>query len=79
MKKTERLITLDAFRGIIIALMIMVNQPGSWSYKYDQMRHAQWNGCTLTDMIFPFFVYCWHCLFVFFSKAPAKTFCRFNY
>ena len=64
MKKTERLITLDAFRGIIIALMIMVNQPGSWSYKYDQMRHAQWNGCTLTDMIFPFFLFivgiaCW--------------------
>ena len=64
MKKTERLITLDIFRGIIVALMIMVNQPGSWSYKYDQMRHAQWNGCTLTDMIFPFFLFivgiaCW--------------------
>ncbi len=64
MKKTERLITLDAFRGITVALMIMVNQPGSWSYKYDQMRHAQWHGCTLTDMIFPFFLFivgiaCW--------------------
>ena len=57
MNKTERLITLDIFRGIIVALMIMVNQPGSWSYKYDQMRHAQWNGCTLTDMIFPFFLF----------------------
>ena len=41
MKKTERLITLDAFRGITVSLMIMVNQPGSWSYKYDHMRHAQ--------------------------------------
>lgn len=64
MKKTERLITLDVFRGITVALMIMVNQPGSWSYKYDQMRHAQWNGCTLTDMVFPFFLFivgiaCW--------------------
>ena len=64
MKKTERLITLDIFRGIIVALMIMVNQPGSWSYKYDQMSHAQWDGCTLTDMIFPFFLFivgiaCW--------------------
>ena len=44
--------------------MIMVNQPGSWSYKYSQMRHAQWNGCTLTDMVFPFFLFivgvaCW--------------------
>ena len=64
MKKTERLITLDALRGITVSLMIMVNQPGSWSYKYDQMRHAQWNGCTLTDMVFPFFLFivgiaCW--------------------
>ena len=64
MNKTERLITLDAFRGITIAIMIMVNQPGSWSYKYSQMRHAQWNGCTLTDMVFPFFLFivgvaCW--------------------
>ena len=57
MNKTERLITLDAFRGITIALMIMVNQPGSWSYKYSQMRHAHWNGCTLTDMVFPFFLF----------------------
>ena len=54
MKKTERLITLNASRGITVALMMMVNQPGSWSYNYDQMRHAQWQGCTLPDMIYPF-------------------------
>ena len=43
--------------------MIMVNQPGSWNFKYDQMRHAQWHGCTLTDLIFLFFlimgIACW--------------------
>lgn len=64
MENKERLITLDVFRGITIALMILVNQPGSWSYKYGQMSHANWNGCTLTDMIFPFFLFivgvaCW--------------------
>ena len=64
MKEKKRLIALDAFRGITIAAMIMVNQPGSWSFKYTQMRHAQWNGCTITDLIFPFFliivgIACW--------------------
>ncbi len=64
MQKTERLLALDALRGITIAAMIMVNQPGSWSYKYAQMCHAPWNGCTITDLIFPFFliitgVSCW--------------------
>lgn len=57
MGKTERIIALDAFRGITIAAMIMVNQPGSWSYKYGQMKHAEWHGCTLTDLIFPFFLF----------------------
>jgi predicted acyltransferase len=65
MKTKERLISLDVFRGVTIALMIMVNQPGSWKFKYNQMRHAQWHGCTLTDLIFPFFlviigVACWY-------------------
>ncbi|MBN2610145.1 MAG: DUF5009 domain-containing protein [Bacteroidales bacterium] len=57
MKKTERIIALDAFRGITIAAMIMVNQPGSWSYRYSQMKHCDWNGCTMTDLIFPFFLF----------------------
>ena len=61
----QRIISLDVFRGITIASMILVNQPGSWNFKYDQMRHAQWHGCTLTDLIFPFFlliigISCWH-------------------
>lgn len=56
MAKQERVLALDAFRGITIAAMIMVNQPGSWSFKYEQMAHSKWNGCTLTDLIFPFFL-----------------------
>lgn len=57
MKKPERIIALDAFRGITIAAMVMVNQPGSWSYKYHQMSHCKWDGCTMTDLIFPFFLF----------------------
>jgi predicted acyltransferase len=56
MEKPQRILALDAFRGITIAAMIMVNQPGSWNYVYSQMRHSEWNGCTLTDLIFPFFL-----------------------
>ena len=57
MEKTKRIVALDAFRGITIAAMIMVNQPGSWKYMYSQMQHAEWHGCTATDLIFPFFLF----------------------
>ena len=56
MTQPNRIIALDAFRGLTIAAMIMVNQPGSWDYGYAQMRHAAWHGCTITDLIFPFFL-----------------------
>lgn len=52
-----RLVSLDAFRGFTIAGMILVNNPGSWSYVYPQLRHAEWNGWTFTDWIFPFFLW----------------------
>lgn len=52
-----RLISLDVFRGITIAGMILVNNPGSWSYVYPPLRHAEWHGWTPTDMIFPFFLF----------------------
>lgn len=52
-----RLLALDIFRGITIAAMILVNNPGSWSYVYAPLRHAQWHGYTPTDLIFPFFVF----------------------
>lgn len=56
-QKAERLLSLDLFRGIAIAGMILVNNPGSWSHVYPQLRHAEWNGVTLTDLIFPFFLF----------------------
>jgi predicted acyltransferase len=52
-----RLISLDAFRGATIAGMILVNNPGSWSYVYGPLRHAPWHGWTPTDFIFPFFLF----------------------
>ena len=55
--QTKRLIALDVLRGLTIALMIMVNNPGSWSYVYPTLRHAKWHGCTPTDLVFPFFLF----------------------
>ncbi|HXX62219.1 MAG TPA: heparan-alpha-glucosaminide N-acetyltransferase domain-containing protein, partial [Bacteroidota bacterium] len=55
--KTHRLLSLDAFRGATIAGMILVNNPGSWSESYAQLKHSAWNGWTFTDMIFPFFLW----------------------
>jgi predicted acyltransferase len=55
--KTQRLLSLDAFRGATIAGMILVNNPGTWSTIYPQLRHAEWNGWTFTDWIFPFFLW----------------------
>ena len=56
-KKSNRLISLDLFRGITIAGMILVNNPGSWESVYLPFLHADWDGATPTDMIFPFFLY----------------------
>jgi len=52
-----RLLSLDAFRGFTIAAMIIVNSPGSWSNAYTQLLHADWHGLTLTDLVFPFFLF----------------------
>ena len=52
-----RLECLDAFRGLTIAGMILVNNPGSWSHVYAPLLHAEWNGWTPTDLIFPFFLF----------------------
>jgi predicted acyltransferase len=54
---TKRLVSLDAFRGITIAGMILVNNPGSWSHVYPPLLHAEWHGWTPTDLIFPFFLF----------------------
>ncbi len=52
-----RLLSLDILRGITIAGMIMVNNPGSWSHLYEPLGHAAWNGLTPTDLVFPFFMF----------------------
>ena len=52
-----RLLALDVLRGITIAGMILVNNPGSWSSIYAPLGHAQWNGLTPTDLVFPFFMF----------------------
>lgn len=54
---TGRIRSLDAFRGLTVAAMILVNNPGSWSYVYPPLRHAEWDGWTPTDLIFPFFLF----------------------
>lgn len=52
-----RLLSLDVFRGITIAAMILVNDAGDWSHVYGPLDHAEWNGWTPTDLIFPFFLF----------------------
>jgi predicted acyltransferase len=53
----QRLLSLDVFRGLTIAGMILVNNPGSWSAIYAPLAHAEWHGWTPTDLIFPFFLF----------------------
>lgn len=53
----NRFYSLDVFRGATVALMILVNNPGSWSYIYPPLEHAKWHGCTPTDLVFPFFLF----------------------
>jgi predicted acyltransferase len=52
-----RYLSLDFFRGLTIALMIVVNTPGTWEHVYAPLRHAKWHGCTPTDLVFPFFLF----------------------
>src|SRR5690606_24453128 len=56
-KPSQRLISLDAFRGFTIAAMIVVNTPATEEYVFAPLRHAAWNGFTPTDAVFPFFIF----------------------
>jgi predicted acyltransferase len=55
--RPARMVSLDVFRGATIAAMILVNDPGSWGHIYSPLEHAEWNGWTPTDLIFPFFLF----------------------
>jgi predicted acyltransferase len=55
-RPSHHLESLDAFRGITIAGMILVNNPGTWDAVYTPLVHADWNGCTLADVVYPFFI-----------------------
>lgn len=57
MTTSQRYLSLDVFRGITVASMILVNNPGSWGHIYAPLRHSEWHGCTPTDLVFPFFLF----------------------
>lgn len=57
MKESKRLLAVDILRGITIAGMLLVNNPGSWSHLYRPLEHAEWIGLTPTDLVFPFFIF----------------------
>lgn len=69
--KTNRYIALDVLRGMTVAGMILVNNPGSWGKIFPPLRHAAWNGCTPTDLVFPFFLFC-------VGAALAFSFAKYN-
>ena len=71
-KENKRLLSLDILRGITIAGMLLVNTPGTWSYIYKPLEHAEWIGLSPTDLVFPFFVFCM-------GVSMAFSLKKFNY
>lgn len=53
----KRIDAVDMLRGLAVAMMVLVNNPGSWSYVYAPLQHASWHGYTPTDLVFPFFLF----------------------
>ncbi len=68
---SPRVLSVDVLRGLTIALMILVNDPGDWSHTYTQLDHAPWNGFTLTDFVFPNFLFLVGASIIF-SLQPAS-------
>jgi predicted acyltransferase len=54
---SPRLLSLDVFRGLTVMVMVLVNNPGDWGHIYAPLEHAEWNGCTVADLVFPFFLF----------------------
>ncbi|MDY6002331.1 MAG: heparan-alpha-glucosaminide N-acetyltransferase domain-containing protein [Candidatus Cryptobacteroides sp.] len=61
----KRYVSLDVLRGMTVAFMCIVNNPGSWSHIFPPLQHADWVGCTPTDLVFPFFLFCVGCAMAF--------------
>ena len=57
MNDRTRLVSVDAFRGLTVAAMLLVNDPGDWDHIFWPLEHSVWDGCTPTDLIFPFFLF----------------------
>ena len=55
--KPQRFASVDALRGLTVAAMLLVNNPGDWGHVYAPLLHSEWNGCTPTDLVFPFFLF----------------------
>src|SRR5579871_4052785 len=72
MTEHHRLESLDVFRGLSIAAMILVNNPGDWNSVFPALVHANWNGWTFADVVFPFFVFIMGCAMPFaFARRDA--------
>ncbi len=74
MQQPVRFYALDVLRGLIIALMILVNTPGSWSHVYSPLLHAAWDGFTVADIVFPGFLFVvGAAMFYALKQAPANA------
>ncbi|HWB33466.1 MAG TPA: hypothetical protein VG714_09850 [Acidobacteriaceae bacterium] len=74
---STRILSIDVLRGLTIALMILVNDPGDWGHVYSQLDHAAWNGFTLTDFVFPSFLFLVGASIVFSTQSRmARGNCR---
>lgn len=62
---SSRILSFDILRGVTVAVMILVNNPGDWSTVWSPLEHAAWNGCTLADLVFPFFLFLMGCVIPF--------------
>lgn len=71
--KKKRLLSLDVFRGLTIAFMILVNDPGDWAHVYTPLDHAEWNGCTPTDLVFPSFLFMVGVAIVYAMESKKKA------
>lgn len=76
----KRYESLDVLRGLTVAFMCIVNNPGSWAHIFPPLKHAAWVGCTPTDLVYPFFVFCMGCAMAFsfskYEKATSKAYLK---